>query len=622
MVRAGLLGLAAAVLALTGRGEAAPPKPLMVVVLGHVEDAQRLAAAAQAAQLVAAGVDRSGPLEGGVEVAALDDGGTAEGLKKAVAAARALKPVAILALPTADLDEAYWKAARRFAVPWFVLTGRRPNPLEAPEYLLYVGVSPAAQAILAADGMTAPLAAHSAAVVHEPTRYGLQLASAFARNLGSRIRLAGVRGWEPEAGEATLQALRGMEAEWIYVAMAGAPLHAFVRALAASAWRPRLVFADGGRDASLLAFGADALEGAVFLDGPDPEMHGRAGEKLVDDLERAGAPLEAVSARAYEATARVLAAVAAAGSTKLKHVRDALAPETPSPGVLGALAFDASGAVRGYATTWWRVQGGRYAIWPGGLLPTPGCGPPLAFGRPRTAARGERGRLTYLTWGSEEQRTIERDLLEIGLSTGGKDEALDALVRAEVMGRAIRIANRLFRREADGTSLAGWSWGLAFTTEPPGDDVKKSDLWLAVCAGDDEAAGGRAFGTWVAVYTSFLKRTMYLARKLDPPLTVADRRLVDGTYGWGEDRAANFRADKIRCLMDGFASAMGLTLSHELGHLCGCGHDTEHPTSIMNVVAGAGASWEDAVWIPKHEKLVGGALGLEALQDEDEERSK
>ncbi|WP_372594221.1 hypothetical protein, partial [Actinotalea sp.] len=106
-------------------------------------------------------------------------------------------------------------------------------------------------------------------------------------------------------------------------------------------------------------------------------------------------------------------------------------------------------------------------------------------------------------------------------------------------------------------------------------------------------------------------RTMYITRKLEPPLTAADLPLLDGTYRWGEDRASNRRADEIRCLIDGFASAVGLTLAHEFGHLCGCGHDTEHPTSIMNVVAGAGASWEEAVWIPTHQKSVTTTLGIE-----------
>lgn len=155
---------------------------------------------------------------------------------------------------------------------------------------------------------------------------------------------------------------------------------------------------------------------------------------------------------------------------------------------------------------------------------------------------------------------------------------------------------------------------MTFTTEKPSDDLPRSRVWLGIVAGDHPAAGGQVIGSgMVAIYSTFLKRTMYIQRKLDPPLSAEDRILLDGTYRWGEDRTLNFRSNKIRCLIDGFSSAVGLTLSHEFGHLCGCGHDTEHPTSIMNVVAGAGASWEDAVWIPSHQRSVTTTLGVEGL---------
>ncbi|MEZ6009866.1 MAG: hypothetical protein R3F05_19200 [Planctomycetota bacterium] len=89
----------------------------------------------------------------------------------------------------------------------------------------------------------------------------------------------------------------------------------------------------------------------------------------------------------------------------------------------------------------------------------------------------------------------------------------------------------------------------------------------------------------------------------------------------GDDLTANRRADEIRCLVDGFASAVGLTLAHEYGHCCGCDHDTEHPTSIMNVLAGAGAGWEDAVWIPRHQQRLTQTLGIEtSAADEDDKR--
>jgi hypothetical protein len=290
-------------------------------------------------------------------------------------------------------------------------------------------------------------------------------------------------------------------------------------------------------------------------------------------------------------------------------------PETPDPGVLGPVAFEAHGGIRLFPLTFWRVKDGKVEPWPQGLLPTPDCGPPLGFGRPPPAPLNPRGKLGYLTYGEGERRTIEADLLGIGLSTGGQDPAIDEFVRDEVLARAIRITHRLFRREADGTPIPGWSWGMTFSTAPAGEDVPRSRQWMGIVAGDDPSAGGRVIGSGIAaIYSTFIQRTMYLSRKLDPPLSGADKPLLDGTYRWGEDRAANRRADEIRCLIDGFASAVGLTLAHEFGHCCGCGHDTEHPTSIMNVVAGAGASWEESVWIPSHQRNLTTTLGVEGVE--------
>jgi ABC-type branched-subunit amino acid transport system substrate-binding protein len=598
-------------LAMPGAVHAAPPRPVVLAVVGRATDAGRLQAAVFGARLAARAAPRRGRLEGGVRVVRVDDGGSPASCREALRGLRAQHPVGVLALPCGDLEETYWKAARRLRVVWTTLSGRAPDPARAPGWVLHLGPTPVAQGIVAADAALAPLAARRVACVCEPTRLGTELSAAFARNLGTGLTLAGVRTWNDGDGQEALQGLRALEAGWIYVAMAGAHVRSFVDVLAASTWRPRLLFADGARDASLLERARGCLDGCVFLGGPDPELHGREGEALVDAVDRAGAPMECVLPRAYEAARRLLAAVVEADATRASDVLAAYRPGEARPGVLGPLRFAGHGSVRLFPFRFWRVVKGRTEPWPGGLLPTPGCGPPIGFATPPTARLGDRGRLGYLTWGPPEKRTIGKDLQLLGLSTGGRDPDLDRRVRREILGRTIRIANRLFRREADGTPIPGWSWGMAFTIAEPGEDVKRSRVWPAVCAGDNEAAGGQAFGTWVAVYTSFLRRTMYAKRKLDPPLGPGDRRFLEGRYKWGTDRAANFRADKIRCLMDGFASAMGLTLSHEFGHLCGCGHDTQAPTSIMNVVAGAGANWEDAVWIPAHQHNLTKILGIE-----------
>lgn len=611
-----IVALLGALACLASPLEGAPAKPVVLAVIGHAGDAGRLAGAQLGASLAAAAASKTGPLEGGVLVEVFDDEGTKAGFKKALKKLRARKPVGVLGLPTGDLAPLYWKAAGSVRVPWLTLAGLAPDRLRSPDHLLHVGPTTVGQGMAAADAMVAPLAARRVAVVHGATPYGRTLAAAFSRNLSARVKLAGLQDWELSDGAAALRTLKAYEAEWLYVALNGAPLHAFTKALAAFDWRPKLLFADGARDASLLEANPKLLEGAVFLGAPDPERFGRLGEAVIDGAERAGKPLEAVTPRAYEAARRLLAAVVAAGSTKLKAVWTTFNATEAAPGVMGKLAFEPFGGVRLFQHGIWRVTKGTYEEWPDGLLPTPGCGPPIGFGLPPTATLGAKGKYGVMTWGGPDKRTIEQDLFEVGLCTQGKHADLDEMIRQEILGRAIRIANRLFRREADGTAIPGWSFGLALSTKPLPEDVKKSRQWLAVCAGDHPGAGGQAFGTWVAVYTTFLKRTMYAARKLDPPISNEDRKILDGTYRWGTDRALNFRADKIRCLMDGFASAMGLTLSHEFGHLCGCGHDTEHPTSIMNVVAGAGATWESAVWISRHERHVIQSLGIAPVPKE------
>jgi hypothetical protein len=409
--------------------------------------------------------------------------------------------------------------------------------------------------------------------------------------------------------------LKVFEADWVYAAVTGRHAASFVAALEEAGRAQRCLFVDGNRCDSLVARAPTVLEGSVFLDGPDPELQGRIGEDLVEAIESADAPVDAATVRAFEAARRLLDAVMRSDRGNFAKVRARLEEGPQEGGALGELVFEPHRGIRFFPFTYWRVRGGRLELWNDGFLPTPGCGPPIGFGRPPPAdVETKRGKLGFVTYGEGDTRTIEQDLLELGLSTGGKDEELDQIVRDEILGRAIRIAHQLFRREPDGTAIPGWSWGMTFTTEKPDDDRPRAHTWIAIVAGDHPAAGGQVIGSGlVAVYSTFLKRTMYIQRKLDPPISADDRKLLDGTYRWGDDRGLNFRSNKIRCLMDGLASAMGLTLTHEFGHLAGCGHDTEHPTSIMNVVAGAGASWEEAVWIPSHQRNVTTALGVEGM---------
>ena len=77
-----------------------------------------------------------------------------------------------------------------------------------------------------------------------------------------------------------------------------------------------------------------------------------------------------------------------------------------------------------------------------------------------------------------------------------------------------------------------------------------------------------------------------------------------GGYVWDTSAEENIRNGMVRSLVDGFSQAMALTGAHEIGHLAGCGHDTDIPRSIMNVQEGAGLEFDWAEWAPDHVKIL------------------
>lgn len=595
-------------------GAAAPrPEPVVLALLATGGEGP-LSRAAGAAALVESlpGVepDPQAPLR----IEALDDGGTPAGLEAALKRLRALKPQGVLALPAPALAPAYALAARALRVPWVMLAPGALDVLAGSAHVVQLAPSLATQAVAVGDALRAPLGAASVALVREPGAAGDAWEATLRRNLPGTARDLGSYAWTAGGEAAVLDALLAQAPARVVVALHGRELASFARTLHGRDVRLPCLYLDLARSEALRAQAPRAFADALALGGPDPEGLGRLGEALALALEAKGLAPGEVEVRAAEAARRLLLSARRAGSRQARKVLEAWQPGTPEQGLLGRLGFEPAGHVRSFPLRLWRERAGRWEEVPAGSLPADGCGPPLGFQAPRGALRPARGRLAWLTWGEGAKRTIEADLQALGLTTGGYDPELDQLVLDEIVARAIRIAYQLFRREPDGTPLPGWSWGVTFTTQQP-ESLHPSETWVATLAGDDPAAGGMVTGDGrVSVFTTFLVRTMYAQHKLDPPLTAFDKPHLLGRHRWGEDKVHDHRGELVRCLVDGFASAIGLTLAHELGHLCGCGHDTEHPTSIMNVEAGAGAAWADCVWIPSHQAEVTRTLGVEGVE--------
>ena len=158
--------------------------------------------------------------------------------------------------------------------------------------------------------------------------------------------------------------------------MTGRHAASFVAALGRVAEPTPCLFADGNRSSSLLDLAPAALDGSVFLDGPDPELTGRVGEAVITALEEGDRPVDVGAVRGFEAARRLLKAWTATRYGSGAKVRKVLEAQSADPGALGVLAFEPHRAVRFFSFTLWHVRKERFELWDAGLLLTPGCGPP------------------------------------------------------------------------------------------------------------------------------------------------------------------------------------------------------------------------------------------------------
>lgn len=273
-------------------------------------------------------------------------------------------------------------------------------------------------------------------------------------------------------------------------------------------------------------------------------------------------------------------------------------------GEIRAAAGSPEGSLHGPMALWTLEAGKSFALLPGpndtGARATndqkkrvsvPRFGVPFGVDMENRFELEEGTQKVLVSWGVPGQATIDDDLRLLGLSTGGKCPLADHLVKKELLGRMMAITSMKFLRSPSGTSRAGESFGISFATHLP-PKAKKAGVWKVIIAGDDPEAGGRAFpGTGLALtFSTFLRRTIFQPKAIDPPLTAMDLPDLLGCASQDEfyDDA---RALMIHALIDGYAGSMALTTAHEVGHLTGLGHITDDPRGIMNVVDGAGLGY-------------------------------
>lgn len=240
--------------------------------------------------------------------------------------------------------------------------------------------------------------------------------------------------------------------------------------------------------------------------------------------------------------------------------------------------------------------------------PDPTLGVPFGTWRARQFALEPDTQWVVCRWAVDPAfATIDNDLLELGLSTQGASPLFDHIVKDELMARIIAVTNSKFLRNEDGTSVAGKSFKISFSTREP---KKSAKFWWANFGGDHPDAGGEAFGTYCNVYSLFIRRTIFQPHALKPPAGADDLKFVDGTYRFGTDRAQDKRFETIRALINGYAGSMALTTAHEVGHLCTLDHVTGDPADIMNVNEGGGLDHNEGRFGPTSYPRLVKVLGL------------
>jgi len=207
----------------------------------------------------------------------------------------------------------------------------------------------------------------------------------------------------------------------------------------------------------------------------------------------------------------------------------------------------------------------------------------------------------------------------LGLGTMGYEGELDPWLLDELMVRTLGKINTLYLKNYDGTFVPGLSFNVHFTATKP--DLDPSKYWKGVITGEQswddkkdeptQDAPGGVFSSGTAfIFSRWMRFHMAIRdKRLRPGMNASDRKFIDGLYAWGTAWEDNIRSDSIRALLDGYADGFAMTGAHEFGHGFGCGHDTESPRSIMNVVDAVGLGACQAEWIPAHIKAIETAIG-------------
>ena len=469
--------------------------------------------------------------------------------------------------------------------------------------------SPAEEGADAAWWLCGPFAHHDVLVLQGSERADKEEAAAFvarAKSLHALKRVEGPVGVESAA--ALKKRLQRAAEDGITAVFCAAAPHE-VQAVAATAQEitPRLVVLASSRALSVVEKPAAFSEGLVVMDFAPPTL------AIAKELPALAALARQPGLDALRQLAAFDALVSVFGAGVVKSVESGGALR---PGV--SLRSRGSDPRRLLYAPVWLEAGAWKPMFPfDDTRPAPvqeGYDPARGFGalsRWSTLQFVPRAGTTAAVFhfGDKDKRTIEDDLLRLKLSTGGRLPLVDHLVREKLMARVLSVTAEKFLHETDGAQVPGRSFAISVCARKPAKMPTKR-IWPCAVAGDDPAAGGRAYGSYCEIYSSFIRRTIFEQRDLlERPVDALDLGTLTGIREESGPYVTGTRRDVLYRLIEGFAGSMGLTAAHEIGHLAGLGHDEDDPCGLMNVKEGAGISHHDGHFTPTNEAALEKTLG-------------
>jgi ABC-type branched-subunit amino acid transport system substrate-binding protein len=459
--------------------------------------------------------------------------------------------------------------------------------------LLAPVVTPAREAEALASGLVSTLRCARIGWLTDTSEDPSELRAAFERDLTAPATLAFVASLAPPPKSLAAR-LAGVSLDVLVLEGTPDEVEALLGGLLAGPGLPLVL--------TSRAAGARTPPGreVLLVHGLSPATSEPRGEFLGEFRARHGEPGLGAS-EGFELVQLLATAIERAGTAEPGAVRTSLA-STTLDGPRGALAADEAGSVPVPPALWRRLARAEPHLPPAlaagatipdgeGRTPDARLGPP--FGALRTASFAcEAGvRAVRVHFGEGAERTIEADLARLGLTTAGAAPLVDHLVREELLARTLSIVSEKYLRGTDGRAVPGQSLRVAFGAWP----ARDGKAWEARIAGADPDANGRAFPAEGRVHvfsTNWL--VTEVAHALEPPLGADDLAYLDGTYTYGSDYRRDRRSELVRALIQSYASSLGLTTAHEVGHLFGLEHDSGDPASLMNVDEERGLAPEDA----------------------------